>query len=184
MRSNRVISGSSIALLSLLIVSIVAVLPQCAIGQYAVPRTVLGAGAVSTEGTQYRIVGTLGQPLTGFAQRNTNAVSAGFWYNLSRTGVDVEQTPQISVGSFDVRIHPNPAVERTLITLSYPNKAAYVSIEIHDILGKLVRTIRLENIDAGTTQIPLDASGLSAGQYIVLARSGGIIKTKKLAIIR
>ena len=49
--------------------------------QMVVPNSVLGNGGGVLSDSQYRIVGTLGQPFIGVAQNPSKVNNIGFWYH-------------------------------------------------------------------------------------------------------
>ncbi len=72
-----------------------------------------------------------------------------------------------------IKVFPNPVESET--TLKYQVlKKGNVSIVLHDINGKVVKTVVEEFQNADTFQIPLNLSYLSAGSYILNYQLDGI----------
>lgn len=58
------------------------------------------------------------------------------------------------------------------------------TLELYDMLGRLVRRERLELLNEGVTTTPLDVSGLTPGAYIVAVEIGGARYTTPLVVAR
>jgi hypothetical protein len=86
-----------------------------------------------------------------------------------------------------VELFPNPATSFTRISLSL-SKSQKVSIQIFDMMGRLVKTLSEATLEAGAHQLVwdlIDEQGrqVNTGIYFVKINSGNSIETKKLSVI-
>jgi hypothetical protein len=79
--------------------------------------------------------------------------------------------------------YPNPFNPRTTFEYSLP-EADHVTLEIYDILGRKVETLIDEQIQAGIHRILFDASNLSSGVYFYSVKSGDMVKTKRMVLLK
>lgn len=80
--------------------------------------------------------------------------------------------------------YPNPFNPNTKIRFKIPD-AGYVSLIIYDLLGREVKTIVNNKLNAGVYEISFDASGFSSGTYIYrLIIDGKSIDTKKMSFVK
>jgi predicted outer membrane repeat protein len=79
--------------------------------------------------------------------------------------------------------YPNPFNATTLITYAL-SEAADVKIEIFDIVGRLVETIKDEKQEAGYHQIIWNAADRSTGIYLYRIEAGNNAETKKMLLLR
>lgn len=78
---------------------------------------------------------------------------------------------------------PNPFNPSTVIKYSIP-EAGIVSLKVFDILGNEVATLVNQNKQAGTYSVKFDASNLSSGIYLYQLKTGKIVMTKKLMLVK
>lgn len=81
----------------------------------------------------------------------------------------------------NVIVYPNPMTEAGIVNLSLPT-AAQVQIHIVDMQGKTVQTEAVQNLDAGTHQIPVSVSVLQSGMYFLLVQTETASKQIKFQI--
>jgi hypothetical protein len=79
--------------------------------------------------------------------------------------------------------YPNPFNPSTTIRYSLPH-AGYVKLFVYDILGRQVAALVNKTQDAGTYNIPFDASLLPSGVYFYRLNAGTYIETKKLMLLK
>jgi hypothetical protein len=60
----------------------------------------------------------------------------------------------------------------------------FISIKVYDILGKEVRTLVNETLQAGTYQVRFDAGDLPSGIYFYQLRTDNFSETKKLILLK
>ena len=81
-----------------------------------------------------------------------------------------------------LRIYPNPAFEYTQIEINTAFEGE-AHIKITDMTGKTVQT-KTQNITKELNTFQLDVTGLEDGFYFVMVKTGAIIKTKKMMVIK
>ena len=78
---------------------------------------------------------------------------------------------------------PNPVSEQTIIPFEL-NEASKISLKIYDIKGKLVQEKMSDQLLKGKQQIPINLSGLSAGNYVYqiegITKGGQVFRSSKL----
>jgi len=83
---------------------------------------------------------------------------------------------------------PNPFNPQTQIEFSLPTKAT-AQLTIHDLRGRLVRTLRSGTLEAGTHQVTFDGKGddgrrLASGVYVYRLRAGGETQVRRLSLVK
>lgn len=79
---------------------------------------------------------------------------------------------------------PNPATDRTQVRFTL-DRSADVTVEVFDVLGRLVQTIDGGIQIAGTRAITVDTAGLSTGAYIYRVRlDDGAAVTGRMMVVR
>ena len=79
------------------------------------------------------------------------------------------------------QVYPNPATDR--VTVSYENDdIAAISINIYDLMGKLVKSVDLGVNPVGKHEAILNCSNLTAGTYIIRLTAGNRQSSSKLII--
>lgn len=109
--------------------------------------------------------------------------NAGTWYSYTTNlgaNIDLLIFPVIdiptgvnSVAKGDLNLFasfPNPAANEVTINFGL-NKASKVEIEIYDITGKLINTIKLNQLEAGNHSSKIDVSNLNSGVYMYGVKS-------------
>jgi hypothetical protein len=96
-------------------------------------------------------------------------------------GVGIDE-PMVQLANMEVsQVMPNPATAtaRLAITLSEP---ASVSGEISNMMGQQVSTLPARRLQAGSNELTLDVSGLSAGIYFCTLTTGTESVTRKMIV--
>jgi len=78
---------------------------------------------------------------------------------------------------------PNPFNSTTIIRFSLPF-AGFVTVKVYDILGREIKTLAENNMNAGTYNISFNADGLSSGMYIVKMHAGSFNKSRKILYLK
>ena len=78
--------------------------------------------------------------------------------------------------------YPNPFANRTTISLDIP-QGGLVTLDISSIDGKFNRRIFERNFAAGSQSIPVDLD-LASGNYLLIARSGGMSASKMVQCVK
>jgi len=104
----------------------------------------------------------------------------------SVTGTIDVVTEGIEAGEyFPASLDPvTPSPVRTTAQVSYniPEQGR-VSITVMDVAGRVVQTLRNENVPAGRGTVTLDASGMTPGVYFVTMHTAETTLTRKLAVV-
>lgn len=79
--------------------------------------------------------------------------------------------------------YPNPFNPSTSISFSVP-EAAYAEIAVYDMLGRKLRTLLSERVQAGQNTVTFDASDLTSGVYLYTLRTGGQSLTRRMTILK
>lgn len=79
--------------------------------------------------------------------------------------------------------YPNPFNPATRIPFSVRG-SGFVSLRVFDVLGREVRTLVDENLQAGRYEATFDAAGLASGTYFYRLQAGEFVQTKKLLLLR
>ncbi len=112
----------------------------------------------------------------------TNMVAAETAYNsIFTVGVD-EPDLQPSIYSL-AQNYPNPFNPSTQISFTLP-EAGFTSLEVFNIRGELVKTIRNEWMAAGSYTHLVVGSELSSGVYVYSLRSGSTQINKKMTLLK
>ena len=171
----------------LILIALASVLPfqQPVVAQIVVPNSVFGNGGDVLSDSQYRIVGTLGQPFIGVAQNSANANNIGFWYLVTHElATSVEQIPSSVPKEFRLeQNYPNPFNPTTIIQFGLPQRSN-VTLKLYDILGRQVATLVDEELEPGVHKVNFDAEDLASGVYFYRIQAEAFVRTKKLMLLR
>jgi hypothetical protein len=87
-------------------------------------------------------------------------------------------------GTFALRaVQPNPLGARGTVALTL-DRARAVTVAVYDALGRRVATLHDGVLAAGAHVLPLDASALAPGLYVVRARGDGAAASTRLVVAR
>ena len=108
--------------------------------------------------------------------------SAQAKYNKALTFV--EKTTAVVPTHFALeQNYPNPFNPSTQIKFLVPARSN-VTLTVFDALGRNIRTLLNQQLDAGEYVTTFDAAGLSSGIYYYVLRSGSSVETRKMVLIR
>lgn len=79
--------------------------------------------------------------------------------------------------------YPNPFNPTTTISFSLP-KDSYVTLELYNSIGQLLKTIAKGHFGTGTHRINFNAGGLSSGVYFYKLVTGGFAETRSMILIK
>ena len=167
----------------LLIIALTLLALQQLTAQYRIASSVVGAGIVSSSNNTHRIAGPVGQHAIGPVQNTQWLFSQGFWYQVRRL-TPVERIGEYvpATASLDQQ-YPNPASSFTHVNFSLPHSGA-VSLTISDALGRVVRVLSDELLEAGSYHSLVDLSFIPAGMYFVRLRFKDQLLTQRLTVIK
>jgi len=80
-------------------------------------------------------------------------------------------------------VAPNPAVGRATVTIAVP-EAGPVRAVLYDTLGREVAVLHDGPLTAGVRALPVDASRLRPGVYVVRAEAGGEAASRAYTVVR
>lgn len=78
---------------------------------------------------------------------------------------------------------PNPFNPSTTIGYSIPEKS-WVILTVHDVIGRLVKTLIDEVRTSGAHTVVFDASDLPAGSYFYRLATGSTLLTRRLTVLK
>ncbi|MCD4696196.1 MAG: T9SS type A sorting domain-containing protein, partial [Bacteroidales bacterium] len=76
---------------------------------------------------------------------------------------------------------PNPFTGKTFINVNV-RLASTVSLEVTNILGKVVFTTPEKEVQPGTLRLEIDAAGFAPGVYFYSIKAGETVVTKKMIV--
>ena len=79
--------------------------------------------------------------------------------------------------------YPNPFNPSTKIEFSIP-EASDVRLEVFNMLGQKVQTLKNERMAAGFYSVVFEAGGLSSGVYVYQLRMGNAVLTKRMLLLK
>lgn len=79
--------------------------------------------------------------------------------------------------------YPNPFNPLTKIKFVIP-KSSYVKLIIYDVLGREIKTLVNEKLNAGRYEINWDGSGYPSGVYIYELHTSDFVDVKKMMLIK
>ncbi len=87
-----------------------------------------------------------------------------------------------------VNVYPSPSHGNVAVQLTLPKKEA-VSVSIYSVDGKLIRSIAVRQLEAGSRQISWDgrdgkANKVNAGMYLAQVKVGNQLYEKSLMLIK
>ena len=155
-------------------------------------RSVTGNGAIgATTYTPLRVVrSTAGQAAVGNFTAGNHAVRAGFWLGIPTPVTGLAEASPAPIEHY--RLYsavPNPFNPRTAIAFDVPSPGGRVRLAIHDVRGRLVKTLVDSEALPGHRVMAWDGTdeagrGVSSGIFILSLEAGGERMTQKLALLR
>lgn len=110
------------------------------------------------------------------------------WGESAHVWVEVEvQEPVSSEPGAEPRtftlssVYPNPAAGTSHINLDM-DKSQHISVEVFNLLGQRVATVFEGSAPAGRSVVPVDASGLTAGIYVVRVVGEDFSQSRKFVV--
>ena len=79
--------------------------------------------------------------------------------------------------------YPNPFNPATTIEFAIP-EASHVTLEVFNMLGQRVETLKDERLSQGSHSVTFDASDLTSGTYIYRLEAGDQVLSRNLTLIR
>jgi hypothetical protein len=150
--------------------------------QYKLTASVISSGAVYSGTPGYRVVGTVGQPLTGNTGNHLNRIISGFWDNrLEITSADEQQ---LLPAEFRMdQNYPNPFNPSTTIRYGVAEQS-HVSIRIFNIVGEELAVLVNEEKEAGWYTVNFNPRRFASGVYIYTMNAKNYYSTKKMIFLK
>jgi hypothetical protein len=98
-------------------------------------------------------------------------------------GVDERGTSGIPATFELSQNYPNPFNPTTTIQYSLP-RAGHVSLKVYNLIGQQVAVLVDQMEEAGYKSVAFNASNLSSGTYVIELRSGSLVTSKKLLLLK
>ncbi len=103
-----------------------------------------------------------------------------FVSNTGSINIEVVETPT----EFSLeQNYPNPFNPSTTISFAIP-ESGNVKVNIYDMLGRKVKSLVNENMDAGYHKVTINASELASGVYLYTLEAGNISLTRKMMLLK
>jgi hypothetical protein len=99
------------------------------------------------------------------------------------TSVQERNEKTIIEAQDEIHVFPNPFNESTRVRYFVPS-AGYVSLTLHDMLGKKVKSLVEQNMKAGTHEFNLDGRGLSSGLYVIALRGPNLDQQQRIILLK
>lgn len=103
-------------------------------------------------------------------------------FSIDNLPVGISQNSASQKSSvFMLKNFPNPFWKSTNICWHLEH-SAYITLDVYDYTGSIIRKIVDEKMNAGEHQVGFDASSLPAGIYFCQLRAGGMVETRKMIV--
>ncbi len=79
--------------------------------------------------------------------------------------------------------YPNPFNPNTVISFQL-SVVSDVVLKVYDVMGREVRTLVNERMQAGTYEVDFEGSGLNSGVYIYQMRAGNFSEAKRMVLVK
>jgi subtilisin family serine protease len=128
-------------------------------------------------------VGAITDPFTGGVPNTTWGAGKLNVYAALAVSPDTQPPAGTPVAFSLSQNYPNPFNPSTVIDYVVP-RTTFVTLEVFDILGRIVRIIVSGEQGFGPHSVRLDGTGLSSGVYFYRLKADGMVQTRKLMVIR
>lgn len=147
-----------------------------------------GAGSSADVPVAMAIDRTSNIYITGFTGVLNSADLITVKYQRGTTGLNesVELHPRTATlfQNYPNPFNPTTRIKFTLSSQERDGVRSPVTLKVYDILGREVRTLVNENLQAGSYEVTFDAEGLASGVYFYRLETGVFIETKRLVLLR
>lgn len=155
------------------------------LAQHQIAQSVFANGETPTSNEDFRISGTLGQPLVGQSQNTSKTLYFGFWYQTIEIATNIEQLQDETLPQM-FRLnqnYPNPFNPVTTISFELPTQVS-VTLSVYNLLGRKVATLVDKELGAGRYTVAFEASGLASGVYFYRLEAGQFVNARKLTLLK
>jgi N-acetylneuraminic acid mutarotase len=95
----------------------------------------------------------------------------------------IEQKENIRQQPALIQNHPNPFSQSTELRFTIPT-SGFVTLRVYDYFGREIRTLVNESLNAGEHSVKFDADNLTDGIYFYKLKTGEMILTGKMLLIK
>jgi hypothetical protein len=95
----------------------------------------------------------------------------------------VEKTAAVPTHFALEQNYPNPFNPSTQIRFMLSTRSS-VTLTVFDALGRNIRTLVNQQLDAGEYVSTFDATGLASGVYYYALKAGSLVETRRMVLIR
>lgn len=153
----------------------------------SISRSVLSGGAGGGVGVVHGVRSSLGQSVAGEVESTQHRVRSGFW--LPGTGATDVSTGPLPERFRFLAAFPNPFSGETTLTYDVPVSGGRVELRIHDVSGRVVRTLVVGEAVPGRQVVTWDGRddrgrALAHGLYLCRFEAPGYHRAQKLVRIR
>jgi hypothetical protein len=107
------------------------------------------------------------------------------WYSVQFEGIGTSAPESPAVVGPSITASPNVVSDRARVYVTLPESQRDARVDLLDMLGRTVMTLHEGALEQGQTVLHLDATGLSAGRYMVRCTGhGGEVLSAAVAVVR
>jgi photosystem II stability/assembly factor-like uncharacterized protein len=150
----------------------------------AIPYRSVNNGSSWTSQTVYPISGAFNHISFADTAVGWGVTSNGEVVRYRAPGTTSVETTTTAPNGFALeQNYPNPFNPSTVIRFSI-NQPGLTSLRVYSLLGKEVATLVQEELNVGTYSVTFDGSELSSGVYFYTLRSGALVDSKRLLLLK
>jgi hypothetical protein len=153
------------------------------LAQKVLSREVISSGGSDMTGGEYRISGTVGQPVIGVSSSSSMIAGQGFWYQIESVPMDLDQIPSIPSSPILHPNYPNPFNPSTMIEFVLPFRG-HVKFVIQNLSGKLLDVLIDNTLESGRHFVRFEARDLPAGVYIYRLTCGSFQAERRMLLLK
>ena len=136
----------------------------------------------------WKSIGLSNVSVTGFAADNGILYASTLFNSVWKRPIaeiltDVKDQKQIPDEFNLFQNYPNPFNPSTTIAYSVL-KSGFVVLKVYNIMGKELETLVNEQKGAGNYEVKFDAGNLASGVYFYQLKSGNLVSTRKLVLLK
>jgi len=181
---------STVLTILLVIIAATGASPVRVEGAASITRGTTGNGATGSTGAGKVIRSTLGQSIAGGVGSPNHSIEAGFWPGTDTPTTGLAEQAATTIERYQLYAGvPNPFNPQTTIAFDVPAPGGRVRLSIHDVSGRLVKTLVDGQSLPGHRVIAWNGTddaghGVSSGIFICSLEAGGERMTQKLVLLR
>jgi hypothetical protein len=153
------------------------------VAQFNIKASVVGSGGGVIEGSNLRIVSTLGQPFLGSTVSADMRLHAGLWFQYDIV-TSVSQVTDERPSEYRLeQNYPNPFNPSTTIGFALRQQSS-VLIEVYNVLGQKIVELMNDELPAGRYEVSFDACLLPSGVYIYRIKADDFVAVKRMILLK